>query len=122
MSSNNNEVVYLDLNDPKMIMGQAQFYVGQLVEHQKFNYRGVIIDVDPVFMGTEKWYQEVAQSKPPKDAPWYRVLVHDSDDETYVAERNLSIAKSPVAIDHPLVDWYFSRFDGSKYHMQASVN
>ena len=53
-----------------------------IVHHKKFDYRGVIIDVDPVFMGTEEWYEEVARSRPPKDKPWYQVLVHNSIQQT----------------------------------------
>ena len=54
----------------------AQFSVGDLVHHKLFDYRGVIVDVDPEFQLTEEWYETVARSKPPKDRPWYHVLVH----------------------------------------------
>jgi len=36
---------------------RAKFQVGQLVEHRLFDYRGVVYDVDPVFQGTEEWYE-----------------------------------------------------------------
>ena len=39
---------------------------------------------------SDEWYEEVARSRPPKDAPWYHVLVEDSDSPRYVAEKNLS--------------------------------
>jgi heat shock protein HspQ len=55
---------------------QAKFSIGQLVHHRLFDYRGVIVDVDAVFLGSEEWYEQVAKSKPPKDQPWYHVLVH----------------------------------------------
>ena len=66
----------------------ALFHVGQIVRHQLFGYRGAIFDVDPTFQGTEDWYETVARSRPPKDAPWYHVMVHDAEHTTYVAERN----------------------------------
>ncbi|MCB1662759.1 MAG: heat shock protein HspQ [Pseudomonadales bacterium] len=94
---------------------QAKFFVGQLVEHELFDYQGVIIDVDPYFMLTDEWYQLMAKSRPPKDHPWYRVLVHNSNHETYVAEQNLRIYPAPEPINHPDIDTYFSQFDGSKY-------
>ena len=68
---------------------QAQFFIGQRVHHRLFDYRGVVVDVDPVFQGTDEWYEQVARSRPPRDEPWYHVLVHDAGNETYVAERNL---------------------------------
>ena len=41
------------------------------------------------FLGSEVWYEEVARSRPPKDQPWYHVLVNDAIHQTYVSERNL---------------------------------
>lgn len=68
----------------------VKFSVGQLVHHKKFDYRGVVVDVDPRFQGTEEWYEQVAKSRPPKDKPWYHVLVHEAGINTYVAERHWS--------------------------------
>ena len=31
----------------------AKFSVGQLIRHKRFDYRGVIIDVDATFSGTD---------------------------------------------------------------------
>ena len=100
-----------------MTLHHAKFNIGQLVLHKSFNYRGVIADVDPVFLGTEEWYEKIALSKPPKDEPWYKILVHDAEQETYVAERNLMDDPSPEPVDHPLVDAYFQSFgDGCYLH------
>ena len=85
----------------------AKFAVGQLVQHRMFEYRGVIIDVDPEFHGSEEWYETVARSRPPKDAPWYHVLVDGSELQTYVAERNMEPDDSRAPIHHPGVDVYF---------------
>ena len=54
-----------------------RFAIGELIHHRRFDYRGVIVDVDPEFQGTEEWYEQMAVSRPPKDAPWYHVLVDD---------------------------------------------
>ena len=32
---------------------QVQFSIGQVVHHNKFDYRGVIVDVDADFQGTD---------------------------------------------------------------------
>lgn len=97
-----------------MEITRTKFAIGQLIRHKRFDYRGVVVDVDPVFMGSEEWYQEVAKSRPPRNKPWYRVLVHDAPDETYVAERNLEADNDDTPINHPLIDAFFQSFDHSK--------
>jgi len=99
---------------------KAIFNVGQLVRHSLFEYRGVIIDVDPEFMLSAEWYDLMAKSRPPKDAPWYRVLVHDAQHETYVAERNLEACDTEEPIDNPGIESYFSGFEDGKYILDKS--
>ncbi len=105
-----------------MTHAKAAFSVGQLVHHRLFNYRGVVYDVDPVFEGPEEWYEEVAKTRPPKDRPWYHVLVDGQGVETYVAERNLEADKTLGPIDHPYVDTFFSRFEDGVYHLKLHTN
>ncbi len=105
------------MNDAK-----AKFHVGQLVHHNLFDYRGVIFDVDGTFQGTDEWYDQMARSKPPKDKPWYRVLVHNAEHETYVAERNLKSDESGKPINHPLIDRTFSGLSGGRYLAREPVN
>jgi heat shock protein HspQ len=63
-----------DLTDLELRMSRssARFHIGQVIHHRLFDYRGVVVDVDPVFSGSEQWYDHVARSRPPKDKPWYR--------------------------------------------------
>jgi heat shock protein HspQ len=70
---------------------KAKFCVGQLIHHKLFDYRGIILDVDLEFKSTDEWYDEVAKSRPPKDEPWYHVLIHQKGYQTYVAEQNLQL-------------------------------
>ena len=93
----------------------VKYAIGDLVHHQLFDYRGVIVDVDQTFQGTEEWYQTVARSRPPKNKPWYHVLVHGSSHATYVAERNLEPDTVSEPVDHPMVEHFFSRFDNGRY-------
>lgn len=86
---------------------EAKFRVGQLVRHKLFDYRGVVFDVDPIFLGTEEWYAQMARSQPPKDRPWYHVLVHDAIHTTYVAEQNMEPDFDLAPIRHPQVDDLF---------------
>jgi heat shock protein HspQ len=103
-------------------MKQAKFSIGQCVQHRLFDYRGVIVDVDAEFLGSDEWYDEVARSRPPKDEPWYHVLVHDADNETYVAERNLEPDQTYEPVNHPLLGEFFSGFEQGVYHTGRHVN
>ncbi len=103
-------------------MKRARFHVGQVIHHKLFGYRGVIYDVDPEFQGTEAWYEQVARTRPPKDQPWYRVLVDGRDTETYVAERNLEPAQEAAPVDHPLVERFFQGFDRGVYIPRQDTN
>lgn len=103
-------------------MQQAKFTIGQCIHHKLFDYRGVIVDADPVFQGTGEWYDAVARSRPPKDEPWYRVLVDNSDHATYVAEQNLADDDTDDPVRHPLVDVFFDRFDKGYYFSDRKVN
>ena len=100
----------------------AQFSIGDLVQHKLFDYRGVIVDVDPRLMLSDEWYETVARSRPPKDQPWYRVLVHDAAHETYVAERNLEPDTSGIRIRHPLIETCFSGFSDGHYLTAGRMN
>jgi heat shock protein HspQ len=68
---------------------KAKYVIGQLIQHKLFDYRGIILSVDLEFKSTDEWYEAVAKSRPPKDEPWYHVLVHQRGHQTYVAEQNL---------------------------------
>ena len=103
-------------------MPSAKFNVGQLIHHRLFDYRGVVIDVDPEFQGTEEWYEEVARSKPPKDQPWYHVLVDGAQQNTYVAERNLERDELLQPIDHPFVSMFFDTFEKGAYVGKSKLN
>jgi heat shock protein HspQ len=98
---------------------RARFSVGELIHHRLFDYRGVIFDVDPKFQLSEEWYETVARSRPPKDEPWYHVLVHGTDNATYVAERNLERDTLGEPIIHPLLDEYFTRFENGRYQRES---
>ena len=98
----------------------CKFSIGQIIHHLHFDYRGVIYDVDAIFLGTEEWYQEMAKSNPPKDKPWYHVLVDQSASTTYVAEQNLEMDSFSQPIEHPLVEIYFNRFENGRYLLELS--
>jgi len=94
---------------------EVKFFVGQIIDHRLFHYRGVIVGVDAEFSGTEAWYEAVAKSRPPKDEPWYHVLVHNASHMTYVAQQNLKPGSSAKKIQHPQVSEIFDRFETDRY-------
>jgi heat shock protein HspQ len=100
----------------------SKFSIGELIHHRLFDYRGVIVDADQEFSGSEEWYDSVAKSRPPKDQPWYHVLVHGGNHTTYVAERNLEADTSVLPIDHPLVKEIFTEFKDGKYVKRQTLN
>ena len=99
----------------KPLITEAQFSVGQLIHHRLFDYRGVILGIDPIFQGTEDWYRQMAKSQPPKDRPWYHVAVHDATHQTYVAEQNLELDATGLPITHPIVEHVFDEFKQGRY-------
>ena len=100
----------------------AQFHVGQRVRHKLFDYRGVVFNVDAVFSSDDDWYEHVARSSPPKDAPWYQVLPSGHQHTTYVAEQNLEADDSTEAIEHPMLAGLFSGVNENGYVPREKVN
>ena len=99
----------------KQRIASAEFSIGDIVHHRLFGYRGVIVDVDADFQLTEEWYETVARSRPPKDKPWYHVLVHGATNFTYVAERNLERDVSGKPVEHPMLNRFFTGMTEGRY-------
>ena len=98
----------------------ATFFVGQVVHHHRFDYRGVVYDVDATFQGTDEWYDAVARSRPPKDQPWYYLLVDQSGHTTYVAERHLVASdERETPINHPLVADLCGELHEGRYSLRS---
>ena len=105
-----------------VIVLEPRYDIGHIVHHKLFDYRGVVVDVDPVFSLSEQWYEQVAKSRPPKDAPWYRVLVGGALHATYVAERNLEEDALGSPIEHPLLGDFFDAFENGHYVRLRALN
>jgi heat shock protein HspQ len=101
----------------------ASFGLGQVIHHRLFNYRGVIFDVDAAFQGTDEWFQKnMAAGNPSKDEPWYHVLIDQDGRVAYVAERNLEVDDSDTPIEHPLIENFFTGFNGEHYQAKQTLN
>ena len=105
----------------KTMSATAMFEIGQIVHHRMFDYRGVVLDVDPNFQGGEEWYEKMARSSPPKDQPWYHLLVDNSSNTTYVAERNLGPSGDVEPINHYLLDQGLMRYEDGRYLVERRL-
>jgi heat shock protein HspQ len=105
-----------------MTIKSAKFAPGQVVHHRIFDYRGVIVDVDAEFQLTDEWYEKMAKSRPPKNQPWYRVLVEDSEHQTYVAEGSLEADETGQPLEHHQLKIYFQAFQGGRYPLKMRRN
>lgn len=90
------------------------FRPGDLIEHVRYGYRGVIVDLDLTCQSNEDWYQS-NRTQPDRNQPWYHVLVDGAQHATYVAQQNLIQDKSGNAVTHPLLGLFFSKFDNGAY-------
>jgi len=64
----------------------------------------------------------IARSRPPRDEPWYHVLVHDAQHTTYVAERNLEPDPGDEPVRHPLLGEYFEAYEAGRYRSRLASN
>ena len=90
------------------------FTPGELVHHVRYNYRGVVVEVDEFCQASDEWYQS-NQTKPDRNQPWYHVLVDGSQQTTYVAQCNLEPDASGKPIRHPLIEHFFREFEKGRY-------
>ena len=101
---------------------QVLFQVGQIVHHVRYDYRGVIIGVDPTCQADDEWYEFQTKGKdykPTRKQPWYHVLVDGSANQTYVAQQNLREGDGSQPIDHPMIDRVFVSFLGGRYYRES---
>ncbi len=102
----------------------AQFSIGDVVRHRYYSFRGVIIDVDPVFANSEEWWQSIPENvRPSKDQPYYHLLAENavSTYEAYVSEQNLLPDESGAPCRHPLVGNLFREAPDGGYAPRANT-
>ena len=101
-----------------MTINTAKFSIGNVVKHKRFNFRGVIYDVDFEFNNSEERYQSIPKDvRPRKDQTFYHLLAENNETtyEAYVSEQNLILDDSDEPIKHPLINEIFSGKKGSGY-------
>jgi len=96
----------------------AKFYIGQVVRHRLFPFRGVIFDVDPTFNNTEEWWLAIPEDvRPRKDQPFYHLFAENAESSyiAYVSEQNLLTDDTGKPVRHPDVRSFFGEFTGDRY-------
>lgn len=93
-------------------MKTAKFNIGDLVIHQQFAYRAVVIDVDPLFQASGRPNPQANKRPFATRNPWYRLLVDKSSQITYVEECHLIKDLQLKQIENPHVYLYFREWRG----------
>jgi heat shock protein HspQ len=93
------------------------FEVGDVVQHRRYGYRGVIVDFDTACTADEEWYQR-NNTQPARNQRWYHVLVHGGVHTTYVAQENLERDTRGDPVEHPLLEQAFRAFFQGRYYKE----
>ena len=111
---NLNEGFSVPYNEPK-------FQIGEVVEHIRYQYRGLIVDFDHSCEAEQEWYQS-NQTQPEQAQPWYHVLVDGNQHVTYVAQSNLKPDQTDRPVVHPLLNLFFYGLDeGENRYLRNDV-
>lgn len=86
------------------------FLRGEIIQHLKYKYRGVIVEFDSTCQAPDHWYQS-NQTQPDRNQPWYHVLVDGNHKVTYVAQSNLTYDSSTEPVIHGMINLFFSGYD-----------
>ena len=100
-------------------MHHIRFKVGQPVRNKIFDYRGVIVQTDVEFSKTAAWYEVMTSIKPPKEEPWYLVLIDDSPCTSYVPQKELVPDLSGKRINNPFLPEFFDVLEDGLYKRKA---
>ena len=94
--------------------GPEALLPGTLVRHRRYEYRGVIVSVDPECLADDVWYYS-NNTQPEKQKPWYHVLVDNTAQTTYTAHSSIEEDPAAAPISHPLTSMFFERFEKNRY-------
>lgn len=91
----------------------AKFNIGDLVVHKRQGYRAVVIDVDPLFQASGRYNPQASKRSFSTRNPWYRLLVDESSQMTYVEECLLVFDINQQSIDNPKIEYYLEKRQGT---------
>ncbi|MEZ5695845.1 MAG: heat shock protein HspQ [Sphingomonadaceae bacterium] len=103
---------------------RARFGIGDVVRHRKYDFRGVVFDIDPVFANSEEWYESIPEAvRPKREQPYYHLLAENDESAyvAYVSQQNLMADPDGGPVDHPTVTELFEQFKDGRYRMRRSL-
>ena len=90
----------------------AKFNIGDQIIHSQHGYRGVIIDIDPLFQASGRYNPQAWKYEFTTRHPWYRILVDNSSQKTYVEEPLLITDNDPQELSNPQIRDYLVHQNG----------
>ena len=108
------DAVRLELRRRSALLPFSRFETGDLVEHVRYGYRGVVVARDPRFCADEEWYASKT-TQPSRDQPWYHVLVDRTAQVTYAAQTSLRNDRAGGTVLHPKLAYFFADFQDGRY-------
>ena len=91
----------------------AKFNIGDLVIHKRIRYRAIVVDVDPLFQASGNYNPQAEKHDFATRNPWYRLLVDNSSQMTYVEECLLIADNSQLPINNPNIGHYLKEEEGN---------
>lgn len=102
----------------------ARFFIGQVVKHRVYPFRGVIFDVDPEFDNTEEWWNAIPEEvRPSKDQPFYHLYAENETSYyvAYVSEQNLVPDDTGDPVEHPEIEEMFGDMRDGAYELHEDL-
>lgn len=98
---------------------KAKFNIGDVVIHTRIRYRAVIIDIDPLFQASGTYNPQASKHEFATRNPWYRLLVDNTSQMTYVEESLLIADPTQNPVNNPHIHHYLTG-DRNGYHSSTS--
>ena len=97
----------------------AKFNIGEYVIHKRQGYRAMVVDIDPLFQASGRYNPQAVKRTFAQRKPWYRLLVDESSQITYVEENCLVFDNSNQDINNPNIAEYVIK-QGDRYFPRKS--
>ncbi len=114
------------LDNKEVLIVSPKFNIGDIVRHKLYPFRGVIVDIDPIFSNSDDWYESIPKElRPKKNQPFYHLLAENSETfySAYVSQQNLLSDSESGPINHPEISDLFTDVNNGKYILRdTSIN
>ena len=126
MNRNHSENIEGINDDSNILIVSPEYNIGDIVKHKIYQFRGVIVDIDPEFSNTDEWYESIPiNNRPRKDQPFYHLLAENSESfySAYVSQQNLIPDSESGPVNHPDIGDLFSDVLNGRYVLRdISIN